>query len=81
MNNGSSAFTPLFCNRQLSARLVGARATLSMLRSCAPLGPIIERWTNSQLLLAEVLNLAYIPTLPNSNPTLTLTQTQTQTQT
>ena len=28
----------------------------SMPRSCAPLGPIIERWTSSQLLLAEVLN-------------------------
>lgn len=25
-------------------------------RPCAPLGPIIERWTSSQLLLAEVLN-------------------------
>ena len=52
-----------------------------MFRPCAPLGPIIERWTNSQLFLAEVLNLAYTPTLPNSNlnpnpnPTLTLTLT------
>ena len=34
------------------------RGHTSMLRPCAPLGPIIERWTNSQLLLAEVLNLA-----------------------
>ena len=43
-------------------------------RPCAPLGPIIERWTNSQLLLAEVPTYLYNPDL-----TLTLTLTLTQT--